>query len=424
MKICFLVDGRSTIAINWIRYFIRRGYEIHVISSHVCNQQSLEGATVHQVPIAFGGIARENGGGAAPSPRRPVVASALRRIDYLTKGLIRSWFTPLDLLPHINRVRRLCNLVAPDLVHAMRIPYEGIMAAMAVQQTPLLISCWGNDFTLFTGAAPDRFLTRRAMRRADALHCDCERDVTLACRWGFDPNKPSIVLPGAGGVDTSVFHPGQPRFNGWHLEVSGRARIVINPRGMRTYVRNDTFFRSIPLILREHPNAVFLCPGMQGEPFAEKAVHELSVGPHVRLLPTVSREKLAELFRAAEVSVSPTTHDGTPNTLLEAMASGCFPVAGDIESVREWIDDGINGLLCDPASSNALAAAISLGLRDDELRRRAAANNVRLVRERAEYGKVMATADAFYRDTISGFWLLDGNVPRHSRPRASRMNRV
>ncbi len=390
MKLCFLVDARSTIARNWIKHFISREHDVHVISSHSCSSTVLEGGQLHQVPIAFGGIERIDHG----------VASTLRRLDRLTKGVLRSWFTPIDLLPHVRRIRRLCNEIAPDLVHAMRIPYEGIMAALSVRSAPLLLSCWGNDFTLFTSSASDRFLTRMAMRRADALHCDCEKDVRLAREWEFSPAKPSIVLPGAGGVDTSVFHPGEPRLNGLRLEVPEAARVVINPRGMRMYVRNDIFFNAVPLILREEPRAFFLCPGMRHEPAAEKAVRDLGLKDSVRLLPTVGRAELAELFRLAEVSVSPSTHDGTPNTLLEAMASGCLPVAGDIESVREWIEPGVNGLLSDLSSPAELADAIIRGLRDRELRGRAMVHNGLLINRRAEYKRVMAQAEKFYREII------------------------
>ena len=49
---------------------------------------------------------------------------------------------------------------------------------------------------------------------------------------------------------------------------------------------------------------------------------------------------MAAVFQGARVAVSPSTHDGTPNTLLEAMSCGSFPVAGDIESLREWIEPG------------------------------------------------------------------------------------
>jgi glycosyltransferase involved in cell wall biosynthesis len=402
MRLCFLVDARSPIAANWISYFVKKGYDVHVISSHACPPDVLKGATLYQAPIAFGGISRSSkaaSGNGKPQKYASII-SAVRRLDRMTKGALRSWFSPIDLLPHVRTVRRLCDMIEPDLVHAMRIPYEGIMAALAVRKKPLLISCWGNDFTLFTTTAADRFLTRRAMRRADALHCDCERDVKLAGRWDFGPDKPSIVLPGAGGVDMSVFHPGEPRLNGSSLDLPPGARVIINPRGLRMYVRNDAFFHAIPLILREEPLSFFICVGMQGEPYAEKVVRDLGIASHVRLLPAVNQDELAKLFRTAEVSVSPSTHDGTPNTLLEAMASGCVPVAGGIESVREWIDHGSNGLLCDPASAGSIAAEVIRVLRDKELRRRATVRNLALTSERADCRQVMPRAEAFYHEVI------------------------
>jgi glycosyltransferase involved in cell wall biosynthesis len=106
---------------------------------------------------------------------------------------------------------------------------------------------------------------------------------------------------------------------------------------------------------------------------------------------------MAALFQRAQVVVSPSTHDGTPNTLLEALACGCYPVVGDIEALREWITPGVNGALVDPGDERALAEAVCMGLAGVELRQKAAAHNLALVSERAEYGKVMREAEGFYR---------------------------
>jgi glycosyltransferase involved in cell wall biosynthesis len=77
-------------------------------------------------------------------------------------------------------------------------------------------------------------------------------------------------------------------------------------------------------------------------------------------------------------------------------------VAGDIESVREWIVDQENGLLCDPTSPHALARAMLQALNDQELRDRAKKINLRLVRERAEYDSVMQQAEDFYGQVVRG----------------------
>jgi glycosyltransferase involved in cell wall biosynthesis len=120
----------------------------------------------------------------------------------------------------------------------------------------------------------------------------------------------------------------------------------------------------------------------------------------VLLLPSLSPEHLGALFRRAQVSASPSEHDGTPNTLLEAMACGSFPVAGDLESIREWIEPGVNGLLFDPSDPRALAEAILQALRDDRLRAAAARTNQRLVAERGTYQAGMSRAERLYRRLI------------------------
>jgi len=293
--------------------------------------------------------------------------------------------------------------IKPDLIHALRTQPEGEVAALAKEQ-PLLISVWGNDFTLYASRFPlHSRLTRMAMQRADALHCDCDRDLRLArMKWGFDERKPGIVLPSAGGIRKEIFHPGQanPELRR-RLGIRDRTRVVFNPRRFDSQrVRNDTFFSAVPLILEEVPDAVFVCVAMLGNPVVQRWLEQLDVGDVVRLLPRVSLHDMAELFRLAEVVVSPSEHDGTPNVLLEAMACGTFPVVGDIESIREWIVDGRNGLLCDPSDPSSLARAVARGLTDDKLRREAVSYNLRLVEERAEYGRIMKRAEEFYAGVI------------------------
>jgi len=176
--------------------------------------------------------------------------------------------------------------------------------------------------------------------------------------------------------------------------------VVINPRGIRVYVRNDTFFSSIPLVLDRHPEVKFLCPDMKGENEAEKWVSSLGIGNSVELLPFKAREAMADLYKQASIVVSPSLHDGTPNTLLEAMACGCFPIAGDIASIREWITPGYNGLVFDPSDPKILANNICLVLENKALHMRVKNHNVSLIKERAEYHTCMGKAVDFYRDLI------------------------
>ena len=110
-------------------------------------------------------------------------------------------------------------------------------------------------------------------------------------------------------------------------------------------------------MLRSFPDVHVVCPGMAGSRYAENMITDTRLDRRrVHLLPKFDHRLMADAFRSSRVSVSLSEHDGTPNTLLEAMACGALPVVGDIASVREWIRDGINGLVVtahDPAAVTA-----------------------------------------------------------------------
>ena len=407
MRICFIADARSPIARNWIAHFVPR-HDVQIISTYPCAADAYPGASMHHVPLALSRLAGERRAeGQAQRAASPVAAALRARRNGLFASLALKAhlrITPVELRRHVEPVRSLLTRLAPDLVHAMRIPFEGILAAKAAPpQLPLLISVWGNDFTL---CAPDNPLiarqTRQALKRADALYTDCRRDLMMAVEaWGFDAKKLTAVLPGAGGIRLGRFHSGAADAAlRRQLDISEDAPVVINARGFRGYVRNDVFFAAMPLVLKKHPDAVFLCVAMLGNAMAERWLKQYGIGESVRLLPQVTPDAMADLFRLARVAVSPSLHDGTPNTLLEAMACGCLPVAGDIESVREWIDDEVNGLLCDATSVGSLARATIRALGDGALRQAARERNVQLITERADYDSVMQRAEAFYFEVI------------------------
>jgi glycosyltransferase involved in cell wall biosynthesis len=68
--------------------------------------------------------------------------------------------------------------------------------------------------------------------------------------------------------------------------------------------------------------------------------------------------------------------------LLEALASGAFPVVTDIPSNREWIADGDNGLLVPIENENVLAKKIIDATRDKTLVERSRKENLSLIKEK------------------------------------------
>ena len=381
MKILFVADARSPIATNWIRHFAQRGNEVHIASTFQCSLdfpiKSLE-----ITPVAFSSVKKSTqrpGGGSS---------SAIK-----LRTAIRHFLGPLTIRRSAQRLRSYIEQVKPDLIHAMRTPYEGMLAADAYTgSVPLIVSIWGNDFTLHAKSNPMMsHYTHWTMQVADALHSDCERDVRLAREWGLSVDKPYLVAPGNGGIRSDVFHP---------AETPVEDPIIINPRGFRAYVRSDSFFHAIPFVLAKHPNAKFLCTAMAGEPQAVTWVRELNIAHAVELLAPVPHFEMAKQFRRAQIVCSPSIHDGTPNTLLEGIASGCFPIAGDLESIREWITPNENGLLFDSNDPKSIADAIITAIENKNLRGKAAGLNRETIATRAEYQMNMQKAEEFYGEVV------------------------
>ncbi len=397
MHILLIADGRSPITLGWIRSLQAIPHAVSLISTYPCDPPSgLEHFAVLPAAFAFLGGSQA---GRSRELNRP--GRARRLVSRFRRAFLASRYLlgPLTLLGAARRYRRLLEEVKPDLVHALRIPFEGMLAAGTPPDTPLAVSIWGNDLTLHARGSPLMgAATRRTLRRADGLLADTRRDLRLAQAWGFDPQRPSAVVPGGGGVDLEEIDRLRERPPDIPLELLPRGvPLVVNPRGFRPgSVRNDTFFKAVPLVLERQPKVCFACCGMAGQPEALHWLERLGIVGQVRLLPFLSQVELWELFLRAAVTVSVSQHDGTPNSLLEAMACGCFPVAGDIESLREWITPGLNGLLCPPDDPAALAEAILQSLESEALRARAARVNREIILERAGRRQVRQAIAGFY----------------------------
>ena len=93
---------------------------------------------------------------------------------------MRYYVGPLSLPFYQARFRSLVAEIQPDLVHALRIPFEGMLSVATPPGIPLVVSTWGNDITLHArGSFLMAYLTRRVLNRADGLITDTQRDIQL-----------------------------------------------------------------------------------------------------------------------------------------------------------------------------------------------------------------------------------------------------
>ncbi|MEK6719135.1 MAG: glycosyltransferase family 4 protein [Chloroflexota bacterium] len=116
----------------------------------------------------------------------------------------------------------------------------------------------------------------------------------------------------------------------------------------------------------------------------------------VEFLGRVSDDEKAQLFKTADVYVSPATGgESFGIVLLEAMAAGTPIVCSDIHGYKGVVRRGREGILVPPRKPKAIAGGIAQLLADDDLRRSMADNG--LVRaEDFSWERVTARVDDYY----------------------------
>jgi glycosyltransferase involved in cell wall biosynthesis len=102
----------------------------------------------------------------------------------------------------------------------------------------------------------------------------------------------------------------------------------------------------------------------------ERRVAELELSGRVRFLGAQPRERVLELFRAADASILSSSWENFPHTVVEALAVGTPVLATATGGVAEVVRDGENGLLVPSGDGAALADAVHRFVADGALRER------------------------------------------------------
>lgn len=119
-----------------------------------------------------------------------------------------------------------------------------------------------------------------------------------------------------------------------------------------------TLISSIPLVLEEHPRAVFLLAG-SGRLLAEEREFAAGLGISGESLFFLGESgEVDELLAACDVLALPSLWEGFSYVILEAMRAAKPVVATRAGGTPEAVSDGETGLLVSPRDPRGLAGAI------------------------------------------------------------------
>jgi len=326
----------------------------------------------------------------------------VRKVRYVAWGLL---------------ARRIVHRIQPDLLHAHQVAGPGWLAAAAGYH-PLLVTAWGSDLLLGPGRSrAQNVLARWVLRRADYVTCVSRGLARAALALGADPARTEAV---PWGVDTGIFHPAPDTGSrdeiraGWRF---GHAPVVLSLRPLRPMYNPLGVARAVPLVLERVPTAFFVIRSYHPDPTLlasfQAAVEGQGAAHAVRYVGELAGdEELAGLYRAADVAVSVPGSDGTPQSVLEALACGLAPVLSDIPALRDWVEHEQEGLFVPPGDAEALAQAIVRLLAEPDLRNRLGQNAVRLIQARADSREGMRRYEEIYKELARGRVRSGGSVAR------------
>jgi len=383
MRLC-IIANLSIHTQRYLRYFVERGHEVHLIGVRKPHVPPPPGVTVHDL----------------------TAHSGMRKLRWLVWG---------------RTVRRIVAELKPDVLHAQQIAPAGWLGAAAGYH-PLMVTAWGSD--LLVGAQTSwvfRQLARWALRRADYVTCVSQGLAQAALALGADPNRLEVA---PWGVDVEVYHPSAdreaPRERLAALrpallrlpysaaKATGRPAgrldgpIVLSVRSIKAVYRPLDIAQAIPRVLEQVPAARFVVrthnSNAQKVAQFQATVQAGGASEAVRYVGELpDEEAIADLYRAADVAVSVPSSDGTPSSVLEAVACGAVPVVSDVPSLHEWLAHEREALFVPVGDVQAIAASIVRLLSDETLRGQMAADGARMIRERADSRVWMRRNEEIYR---------------------------
>ena len=194
--------------------------------------------------------------------------------------------------------------------------------------------------------------------------------------------------------------------NGVDVAAFGAADPYPHPRpyilGMGSFVPHkgfDLLLRAYALLPADRPDLLIAGDGPEREPLADQA-RDLGIAHQVHLLGMVTGDRKVSLYRSATCFVCPSRREPFANVLLESLASGVPAVATDVGGNREIVRHEENGLLCDPDSPAAIAAAVGRLLDDAALAAGLRAGAARLI-ARFDWDAVADRYIDLYREVIA-----------------------
>ncbi len=365
MRICFISNPNAPHTIRWVNWFANAGHTVCLVADTPL-ERPLPGIEVYDLSKVF-------------------------HFSLLRWFIWAAW------------LRRFLGRWKPDILHAHRVSAAGWLAASSGFH-PLVVTPWGSD--LYTHPQRSRLAKRLAhwvLGQADLVTADAVDLLQLALRFGAP--EPALRLV-EWGVDRSLFSPAPPDPALRSKIGLGSGPVILSLRAVKQVYNLHVLVAAFAQVIEQVPGVQLLLRDYDADPAYRqevlRLVKELRLEASVHWLGRVEPwEELAPVYNLADIAVSVPASDGTPVSVLEAMACGLPVIVSELPALREWIIPGQNGLLVPAGQPGPLAKALLSLLNQPQLIARFAEYNRLLIAQRADHQIEMAKMEAYYQSLLA-----------------------
>lgn len=264
-----------------------------------------------------------------------------------------------------EKLYELIEQIKPDLVHSLEMQSETYPLLKVREKLNFnwAYSSWGSDLYLYQNEKAHRVKIKNVLAKLNYLFVDNQRDNLLAEKLGFQNSKTGI-FPGGGGYKLNKCLP-------YIKPLSSRNTILIKGyhhwagRALQVLEALDL----LPDIIKKHDIYVYSAHDCVVEKIKElNKKHSISIEYSSRFK-QISHEELLAVFGKSIISIGNSISDGIPNSLLEAIILGAFPIQSNPGNVsEEYIQQGKNGfLISNPEDVSEIAILIEKALNNNQL---------------------------------------------------------
>jgi glycosyltransferase involved in cell wall biosynthesis len=289
-------------------------------------------------------------------------------------------------------LRRLITQQEFDLIHVLELQHAGYLllgTKLAPNLPKVFITNWGSDIYWFQQFPKHKQKIIKLLSIASFYSAECHRDIDIVKQLGYT-GKTMPVIPNSGGINLEEI-PKDSR------PPSQRKKIMI--KGYTGFVGHALVALKACELAADHLKGyevVIYSASLKTRLRALKLQHLHKIRVTILKKRTPHREMLKN-FSEARVYIGISLSDGISTSLLEAMATGCYPIQTNTSCANEWVGTESRSIV-KLDRHDEISDTIKFALSDDTHVDISSQRNYEFVQKYASSAEVSLVAVRFYNN--------------------------